>query len=336
MKREEKILVIASAGGHLTQAMCATSNCNNIVLVSNKINIESKNIKKSYKIIDVQFNVLLHLINIFFAAYVLLRERPTAVFSTGGPIVLPFALLCKLLPIKFVFLDTLSRVNELSNSGKLINRFSLSNEFYSQWKSVANSNHVDYIGKCFDILGENKYNFSYQSKPTTPKVLVTVGTNQYDFERLLDILYTLPAYNDSRVEWVIQANHNVVKKMPALGKVVELLPRNEIEDLVKTSSLVISHCGIGSINLMLRYQKKVVFVPRVKEFDEFSDDHQLQIANEISSDNFSVVYPQEDFPEVTFESLAGIDLLSYPVDVTNHAMASRISQILLSGKKAYV
>lgn len=329
MKKEKKVLVVASAGGHLTQAMCATSLCNNIALVSNKKNISNDKIKRIYKIWDTQHNALIHLFNVFFALYVLLRERPSVVFSTGGPIVLPFALLCKLLPIKFVFLDTLSRVVELSNTGKLVKKYNLYNEFYCQWQEIAKKNNAKYIGKCFDILGENSYELTSKKIDDNPIVLVTVGTNQYDFERLFTMLSAMPLYHDKRVKWVIQTAHNKLTQLPANGKIVEMISRDEMESLVKQSSLVISHCGIGSINLMLSYQKKVIFVPRVAKYNEFSDDHQLQIANEIGSELFTVNQPDTPMPEVTFEELAARDILINPVDTTNYAMAKVIRNTLL-------
>ncbi|WBA81513.1 hypothetical protein [Endozoicomonas sp. GU-1] len=147
-----KILVIASAGGHLTQALCATALCDEIVLVTNKKNISNVRIRRIYKIFDTQKNPIIHFINIFFAIIVLLRERPKSVFSTGGPICLPFALLCKLFRIRFVYLDTLSRVVELSNSGKLIYRFKLYNCFICQWKDVAQQYEgIEYYGTTFDL-----------------------------------------------------------------------------------------------------------------------------------------------------------------------------------------
>jgi UDP-N-acetylglucosamine transferase subunit ALG13 len=330
MEFREKLLIIASAGGHLTQAMCATSSCENIVLVCNKKNISNDKIKRIYKILDTQHNALVHFVNVFFALYVLLRERPAVVFSTGGPIVLPFALLCKFLPIKFVYLDTLSRVVELSNTGKLVKKYNLYNEFYCQWKDIAAKNNAKYIGKCFDILCENSYEVTSKKVDECPLILVTVGTNQYDFSRLFTMLAELPLYNDRRVKWVIQASHNKVTQLPANGEVVEMISRDEMESLVKQSSLVISHCGIGSINLMLSYQKQVIFVPRVEKYNEFSDDHQLQIANEIGSELFTVSLPDTPMPEITFEELAAREILTSPVDTTNYAMASTLSKTFFS------
>lgn len=330
MIMKNKVLVIASAGGHLTQAMCATSACDNIALVSNKKNISSDKIKRIYQIWDTQHNALVHFCNLFFAMYVLLRERPSVVFSTGGPIVLPFALLCKMLPIKFVYLDTLSRVVELSNTGKLVKKYHLYNDFYCQWQAIAQKNNAQYIGKCFDILAENSYQVTSKKVEECPIILVTVGTNQYDFNRLFSLLSVLPLYQDKRVKWVIQASHNKLEHLPANGEVVEMISRDEMEALVKQASLVISHCGIGSINLMLSYQKHVIFVPRVAKYNEFSDDHQLQIANEISSHLFTVVLPETPMPAITFEELAAREILVEPVDTTNYAMAKTLKKAFFS------
>ena len=152
MKRET-ILVIASSGGHLTQAMCATSTVSqDLVLVSNKDMLDGKHFVRVYTITDTQHNPLIHGLNFFTALRILLREKPKAMFSTGGPICLPFALIAKLSGTRFVFLDTMSRVTELSNSGKLIQRFGLSDEFLCQWPEVASQyDGAEYHGQAFDL-----------------------------------------------------------------------------------------------------------------------------------------------------------------------------------------
>lgn len=157
-KRTSTILVVASSGGHLTQAMCATSTIEqDLVLVSNKNMLEGAHFARVYTIADTQSNVLIHGMNLFSAIKILLRERPMAVFSTGGPICLPFALVAKLTRTRFVFLDTLSRVTELSNSGKLLRKLGLYDSFLCQWQAVADQHSgVEYHGQAFD-LGDNGY-----------------------------------------------------------------------------------------------------------------------------------------------------------------------------------
>ena len=84
----------------------------------------------------------------------MLKEKPQAMFSTGGPICLPFALLAKLTGTRFVYLDTMSRVTELSNSGKLIQKFGLFDSFLCQWQKTAEKYGAEYHGQAFD-LGDN-------------------------------------------------------------------------------------------------------------------------------------------------------------------------------------
>lgn len=150
-----RVLVIASSGGHLTQALCALSLIDNLYLVSNNTYVNDQNIRKIFKIMDTQHNALIHFMNIFYATYVFIAVRPKAVFSTGGPIVLPFALLCKVLGVRFVYLDTLSRVQDLSNTGKLILKMGLYDEFLTQWEHLATKYNIKYLGKTFVLDGNN-------------------------------------------------------------------------------------------------------------------------------------------------------------------------------------
>ena len=151
--RSQSIMVIASSGGHLTQAICATSLIDlDLILVSNKNQLDGDHFKRIHTIADTQHNALIHLLNFFYACRLFIKEKPLAMFSTGGPICLPFALLARLTGTKFVFLDTMSRVTELSNSGKLIKKFGLYDSFLCQWPSVARQySGAEYHGQAFDL-----------------------------------------------------------------------------------------------------------------------------------------------------------------------------------------
>lgn len=103
-----------------------------------------------------------------------------------------------------------------------------------------------------------------------------------------------------------------------------------MEALVKQSALVITHCGIGSLNLMLKYRKRTIFVPRVSSHGEFSDDHQLQIAGEINHSRMDVVLPDESFPPLDYQVLCDEPESITPVDITNYHLA-RIIEYKLTG-----
>ena len=108
--------------------------------------------------------------------------------------------------------------------------------------------------------------------------------------------------------------------------------RDEMEQLVKESSLVISHCGVGSIHQMLSYQKKVIFIPRLAKYGEFSDDHQLQIASQLNNSNMLVVYPDQALADVTRHDLQQIPRYEQAIDVTNNKFASLIAARIYNRK----
>ncbi|KYL33915.1 hypothetical protein R0K04_06350 [Pseudoalteromonas sp. SIMBA_153] len=153
--KNSRILTVVNAGGHLTQAMCVMSVFDEFHLVTS-IKIEAELGAKSVTIINsTQFNPLIHIKNIFKAYRIIKKINPAAIFSTGGPICIPFAIVAKILGIKFIYLDTLSRVVELSNTAKFLYKFKLATKIMCQWENVANKYQgVEYYGKTFNICND--------------------------------------------------------------------------------------------------------------------------------------------------------------------------------------
>ena len=161
-----------------------------------------------------------------------------------------------------------------------------------------------------------------------PLILVTMGTNDYPFDRLYKAICNDPLYSDERCEWFVQYGSCENVKPPKSGVAEPLISRADMENLVRRSALVISHCGIGSLNLMLKFRKRTIFMPRVAAHNEFSDDHQLQIAGEINNRRISVVFPEDEFPPIDYDQLLTDNVLSEPVDITNYELAKIIKQKL--------
>lgn len=70
--------------------------------------------------------------------YRLLRqEGPAAAIGLGANDCLPLAVACRLAGVPFVFIETVTRVDDLSSTGKWIHGMHLSKRFYVQWKSLA-------------------------------------------------------------------------------------------------------------------------------------------------------------------------------------------------------
>ncbi|WAJ70977.1 hypothetical protein [Catenovulum adriaticum] len=151
-KKVKPILTVVNAGGHLTQALCIMQAIPEFHLVTS-VNIKADTGAKSLTVIkSSQFNPLRHFTNVFKAIGIIRKINPQAVFSTGGPICIPFALAAKLLGVKFIYLDTLSRVVEPSHTCAFLYRFRLADQIFCQWQAVANKYpRIQYHGKTFNI-----------------------------------------------------------------------------------------------------------------------------------------------------------------------------------------
>lgn len=73
--------------------------------------------------------------NLFLAWTILRRERPDVVISTGAGVGVPFLILGRLLGIRTVYLESITRISELSLSGRLVYPFV--NTFLVQWEELA-------------------------------------------------------------------------------------------------------------------------------------------------------------------------------------------------------
>jgi len=131
------MLVVASSGGHLTQAMAASRRLNNKIVITNKKGVAALNtcdIEVCSH--DTTTNILVHFKNLLIAISVFAKYDVTGLLSTGGPMCLPFIFLAKILRKKVFYMDTMSRTTDLSNTGKFVYKFGMYDEFIVQWPLV--------------------------------------------------------------------------------------------------------------------------------------------------------------------------------------------------------
>ncbi|MBD2653687.1 UDP-N-acetylglucosamine--LPS N-acetylglucosamine transferase [Synechocystis sp. FACHB-383] len=72
--------------------------------------------------------------NLGLAVRIIYQERPDMVITTGAGVAVPFLLFAKLLGIKTIFIESFTRVNDLSLSAKLI--LPCIDVLYVQWKQL--------------------------------------------------------------------------------------------------------------------------------------------------------------------------------------------------------
>ena len=152
MNASNKILLSASAGGHLSQMLRikdAWSTQSNCVYVSSVEALREK-LQQYGKVHIVGECNREHPINTFLVMLnclkVVIKEHPSVVISTGAAPGLLCCLWAKLLfRSKIVWLDSIANTEKLSMSGRIVRPFA--NLILSQWPDVAAKyNNVEYVG----------------------------------------------------------------------------------------------------------------------------------------------------------------------------------------------
>ena len=108
-------------------------------------------------------------------------------------------------------------------------------------------------------------------------IFVTLGTQKFQFDRILKELDKLIDENKLKKEDIMV--QNVCEEyQPKNFKTFRLKPQEEIDKITEDAEIIITHSGTGSIINSLKMGKRIIIVPRRKEFGEHVDNHQLELA----------------------------------------------------------
>jgi len=105
-------------------------------------------------------------------------------------------------------------------------------------------------------------------------ILVTVGTHNHGFERLVKAMDELAAGLDEPV--IIQYGSSAY--VPRHAERFQWASGQQMEQLTQAARVIVTHAAAGSILMALFCEKPLVVVPRLRRFDEHIDDHQRQLA----------------------------------------------------------
>lgn len=110
------------------------------------------------------------------------------------------------------------------------------------------------------------------------RIFVTLGTQKFQFDRLLKKLDELVKQGKIKKEdLIVQCVYN--EYQPKNFEMFAMKPQNEIEEIMNSVDLVITHSGTGSIITALKLEKKIIIAPRLKKYGEHVDDHQEELAD---------------------------------------------------------
>ncbi len=131
-----KICIVSSCGGHLTEARmlkAAYDKYDHFYVINEKIMLPADMEGKTYFIRHSERDLLL-LVNLWEAWRILRCERPDLILSTGAGPVVPFAMVGKLLGVRTVFVEELTRCVKPSMTGRIM--YYLADRFFYQWQEL--------------------------------------------------------------------------------------------------------------------------------------------------------------------------------------------------------
>ena len=106
-------------------------------------------------------------------------------------------------------------------------------------------------------------------------ILVTLGTQDKPFTRLLDAIQKAIDQKIIKEEVIVQAGCTKYESKDM--KIFDLIPADEFDKLVKKCRILITHGGVGSIMTGLKAGKVVIAAPRLSKYKEHTNDHQKEI-----------------------------------------------------------
>ena len=123
-------------------------------------------------------------------------------------------------------------------------------------------------------------------------ILVTLGTQDKPFTRLLDSINEQIEKGNIEDEVIVQAGYTKYESKNM--KIFDLVDREEFQELINKCDLLITHGGVGSILTGLKNNKKVIVCPRLSKYKEHMNDHQIQIVNNFFKAGYILEFQEGD------------------------------------------
>lgn len=148
MAAKPKLLAISSPGGHwiqLTRLCAGLENRYDIIYAMPDALFKPQQQNRVYSITDVSADDKWRLIPCAVQIlYILLKERPKAILSTGAAPGAAAIWLGSLLGIRTIWVDSIANVRQISRAGKLAQK--RADVFLTQWEHLSDGQNTHFKG----------------------------------------------------------------------------------------------------------------------------------------------------------------------------------------------
>ncbi len=225
-----------------------------------------------------------------------LREVDTVV-STGSAVALPFFGLGRIQRLRCHYIESAARSDAPSITGRLIGSIP-GIHLYAQYPGWARG-QWDFRGSVFDSF---QHAAPTDERPSRlDRAVVTLGTYRgYGFPRLIRRLQeVLPS--ETEVLW--QTGDTDTSGLGISGHYA--IPERDLTEAMREADVVVSHAGVGTALAALEVGKYPLLVPRRLSLREHVDDHQTQVASELSGRGLALSVEADDLDRDDLLAAAG-------------------------------
>lgn len=155
-------------------------------------------------------------------------------------------------------------------------------------------------------------------------ILVMLGTQNNSFHRLLEKIDNLIKKGIIKDDVIVQAGYTKFKSKNM--QIFDMIPRESIEDYQRKADLIITHGGVGSIITSLKLGKKVIAIPRLHEYGEHVNNHQIDIVELFSKKGYILGCEDVNKLEETLKKVESFTPEKY--ELNNHMMLNIIEDFI--------
>ncbi|AZZ60447.1 beta(1,3)galactosyltransferase EpsH [Oenococcus sp. UCMA 16435] len=115
-------------------------------------------------------------------------------------------------------------------------------------------------------------------------IFIILGSQKFQFNRLLKYIDEFLESGEIRDKVFAQIGHSDYE--PQKYPFERFMSKNDFDQKIYESSIIITHAGTGSIISSIKKGKKVIAMPRLSKYGEHIDDHQKQIVSNFVNNKY--------------------------------------------------
>lgn len=146
-------------------------------------------------------------------------------------------------------------------------------------------------------------------------IFVTLGTQDKGFTRLLKAIQKQIDKGNIKEKVVVQAGYTRFESKDM--EIFDYMLKDDFENFMKTCDILITHGGVGSIMTGLNAGKKIIAAARLKEYGEHTNDHQVQIVEKFSKDDYIIALDDFNKLDKALEKAKKLKVKKYKSNTDN-------------------